>query len=284
MSNQTGTKRSNEVMALERRVAQLEALIKQIPSRFPVGKSSDGASIREKITAANTFAAGDVVYRNGSTWEKAQANAATAARYTGVIESATTTSFVLVYAGKITLAAATLTPGITYYLSDTTAGLAVELGSLTAWELNIPVYRAITATTAIVMSARDVACDLSTLTAGNLTNGGGQLRVNIANGKYFTIDNLGYFRFYHSATAQVQIDTTGKVIINGEIRVGFDNNRWLEISREGDVLIQGSNANFISINKADIVGSGKLIKLRELDVCTSTGTAAKILALCSQEY
>lgn len=34
MSNQTGTKRSNEVMALERRVAQLEALIKQIPSRF----------------------------------------------------------------------------------------------------------------------------------------------------------------------------------------------------------------------------------------------------------
>jgi hypothetical protein len=34
VSNQTGTKRSNEVMALERRVAQLEALIKQIPSRF----------------------------------------------------------------------------------------------------------------------------------------------------------------------------------------------------------------------------------------------------------
>lgn len=285
MSNQTGTKRSNEVMALERRVAQLEALIKQIPSRFPVGKSSDGASIREKITVANTFAAGDVVYCNAGTWAKARANdALNAAKYSGVIESAVSASFVIVYSGKITLAAATLTPGTTYYLSDTAAGLAVLRGSLTAYELNIPVYRTITATTAIVMSSRDVACDLNTLTAGDITNGDGNLRININPGKFFEINSLGHLRFYHSDAASVSINETGRMIIVGELRVGFDNDSWIEISREGNITIQDANSNFIQLNMHDIIGSGKIIKLRELDVCTSAGTAAKILALCSQEY
>lgn len=218
MSNQTGTKRSNEVMALERRVAQLEALIKQIPSRFPVGKSSDGASIREKITATNTFAAGDVVYHHVLNWSKAKASTAVEAfavggpaKYTGVVESANSSSFVLVYAGKITLAAASLLPGNTYYLSNATAGLAIEEGSLTANGLKIPVYRAITATTAIVMAARDVACDLSTLTLSDATT------------------------------------------------------------------------NKLSVDLADFIGTGKTMKVREIDVCES-GVAWKMLVIASELY
>lgn len=202
----------SRLVTLEREIQSLRAQLRQIPSRFPAGGSADGASIRETITVANTFAAGDVVYRNGSTWSKAQANAAaSSAKYTGVIESATTTSFVLVYAGKITLAAATLTPGTTYYLSDTTAGLAVVKGSVTANELKIPVYRAITATTAIVMAARDVACDLSTLTLGDATT------------------------------------------------------------------------NKLSVDLADFIGTGKIMKVREIDVCES-GVAKKMLVIASATY
>lgn len=218
----------SRLVTLEREIQSLRAQLRQIPSRFPTGGSADGASIRETITVANTFAAGDIIYRNGSAWAKARANVSAAlaqssAQYTGVVESARASSFVLVYAGKITLAAATLTPGTTYYLSASTAGLAVTWASVTPNELSIPVYRAITATTAIVMSARDVGCDLSTLTAGDVTSGGGRLRINV------------------SAT------------------------------------------NTVTIDSADFVGTNKVMKVRQIDVCES-GVAKKMLVIASAAY
>lgn len=282
MSNQTGTKRSNEVMALERRVAQLEALIKQIPSRFPVGKSSDGASIREKITVANTFVAGDVVYCNAGTWAKARANdAVNAAKYSGVIESAVAASFVIVYSGKITLAAAALTPGTTYYLSDTTVGLAVGRGSLTANELKIPVYRAISATTAIVMSARDVGCDLLTLTAGDKTAGGGNVRVNIDATHSLDVGNTGVKYVINSTSgAQFLLTQYGEMILFSgavpEVRVD---------AGTAKVALTYPNSHTVTIDSVDMIGTGKIIKMRELSICSDVdGTTKKIMVLCSQEY
>lgn len=278
MSNQTGTKRSNEVMALERRVAQLEALIKQIPSRFPVGKSSDGASIREKITAANTFAAGDVVYRNGSTWARAQANnAASSAKYTGVVESAVAASFVIVYSGKITLSAATLTPGTTYYLSNLASGLAVVREELTANALNIPVYRAITATTAIVMAARDVGCDLSTLSAGDIGAGGGSLRLNIDATHSFTAGPSG-LRYDFTATSSFIVSQYGQILL-------YSPTASVSMQTDAKTAWTYPSSNSVTFEAADFIGTGKIVKLREITVCSEVdGTNKKILVLCSQEY
>ncbi len=268
----------SRLVTLEREIQSLRAQLRQIPSRFPAGGSADGASIRETITVANTFAAGDVVYRNGSTWSKAQANAAaSSAKYTGVIESATSTSFVLVYAGKITLAAATLTPGTTYYLSDATAGLTVVVGSLTANQLTIPVYRAITATTAIVMSARDVGCDLSTLTAGDVGAGGGSLRLNIDATHSFAAGPSG-LRYDFTATSSFVLSQYGQILLSSPTSS-------LSLEPTAKVVMTYPNSNTVTLETADFVGTGKIVKLREITICSEVdGTNKKILVLCSQEY
>jgi hypothetical protein len=146
--------------------------------------AGDGASIRETITQANTFAAEDVVYNNGGTWALARANAVATAKYTGVVESADASSFVVVYAGRIELA---LTAGTTYYLSDTTAGLLELRADIGANELLVPVVRAVSASEAIVMASRDVACDLLSLILGDVTAGGGGLRINVTANNSVTI-------------------------------------------------------------------------------------------------
>jgi hypothetical protein len=265
-----------QILDLQRQVQELAKQLRQIPSRFPVGAFTDGASIRETITVANTFAAEDVVCNIGGTWELARANAVTStAKYTGVIESASASSFVIVYAGRIELA---LTPGTTYYLSDVTPGLVVLRATLTLYEPNVAVLRCVSATECIVMPGRDSGSDLTTLSAGDITNGGGELVINhaaalrltvddtdgvkflFASGKYFQITAAGAVDFYHSATARVQIDAAGKVTITYP------------------------NSNTVVIDPADIAGSSRAFKLREIDVCDSSGVAKKMQLLCTAMY
>jgi hypothetical protein len=78
-------------------------------------------TLKETITASNTFVAGDVVRYSAGSFVKAQANNTTNAEAIGIIESATSTQFTIVYSGIISLSG--LTPDTMYYLSDATAGL-----------------------------------------------------------------------------------------------------------------------------------------------------------------
>lgn len=221
--------------------------------------SGDGASIRETITVANSFMAGNVVYNNAGTWTLARADsAAGSAKYSGVIESATTTSFVVVYAGKITLAK---TAGTTYYLSDITTGLADLRANLTLYALNIPVLRAISATACVVMASRDVACDLTTLSAGDIANGGGELVLNLATGGVRLIAD----------------DTDG-------IKLTLPSSVTVQVSMTGRIQATYASGNSVDINSADFVGTSKAVKLREIDICDSSGVAKKILVLSSAAY
>lgn len=250
------------VVELEQMVEELRRQIRQVPSRFPmaVAATADGASIRETITVANSFTAGQVVYNNGGTWALAQANAAAgAAKYTGVVESSDGASFVVVYAGRIALA---LTAGTTYYLSDITAGLLVTRATVTEFELNIPVLRCVSATTCIVMSARDIACDLTTLTAGDVANGGGQLVINLTADAFVTIDDVdGVIVGLGASVAEVSIAMDGSVVIT-----------------------YPSKSSTITIDKDDIIGTGRDIRIREIDVCDELGVAKKMLTLASDLY
>ena len=236
--------------------------------------TSDGASIRATIAVANTFAAGDVVYNNAGAWAKALANnAAGTAKYSGVVESATGTDFVIVYAGEITHA---LTAGTTYYLSDVTAGLLVLRASLTLYEPNVAVLRCISATKCIVMPGRDTGSDLTTLSAGDVTNGGGELVVNMgASGMRVTADDTDGLVVRMSATNRVQVATNGTVTIDQP---------GMALSVAAGVVTITYSTNSVVIDPAHITGTSRAFRMREIDVCNSSGVAKKMQLLCTDLY
>lgn len=184
--------------------------------------ASDGSSIRSTITqAAHGFAAGAVVYYNGSAWALAIASGVNVARYSGVIESVTTNTFILVYAGSIT-GLSGLTAGSTYYLSPSSAGVIALYSSLTTGQPAVSVMRAVSTTAGIVIGERDAASDFN--------------RINLGDG---------------SNTAEVTMTMT-----NGTL----------------------------SIVNADITGTEKTFKIREIDACDSSGAAKKIQLICTDFY
>lgn len=263
-----------KIQQLEHELDRLKKNIQQIPSRFPIGAPSDGTSIREKISATNSFLPGDVVYLNGGTWTKARANAIATSLYSGIIESATTNGFVIVYAGKITLTG--LSAGTTYYLSDVTAGATIARTALGADAMYVPVMRAVTDKIAIVLPERDLLADHSALTLGDNTDGGGALTIFYAAGKKITIEK-----------------TTGKitatfpnnkalVIEQNKITMNFTNGNSL-VAEETKLTMSFTNGNKFEVAQTDFIGSGKLVKLREVDVCEGT-TAKKMLIASSQTY
>ena len=62
-----------------------------------------GGLTREIISlAAHGFSAGEALYHNGTTWLRARADSITTAEVLGIVESAETNKFTIVYQGKIT--------------------------------------------------------------------------------------------------------------------------------------------------------------------------------------
>ena len=102
------------------------------------GGSATGDSIRETWIATNTFIPGDAVAMAASGfWTLAQADSAANADVVGIIESATSMQFTIVYAGKIHL------PDRFYqarveYLSATTAGAFTSTAPTAIGEVNKP--------------------------------------------------------------------------------------------------------------------------------------------------
>lgn len=95
---------------------------------------------------------------------------------------------------------------------------------------------------------------------GTAADGGGYLKIHFATDKYFEFDTDGSFRIYHSASLSLEVSSTGVV-----------------------TLTYGSS-NTVTIDPADIVGTGRELKIRELDICDATGTPKKIQLLCTAAY
>jgi hypothetical protein len=81
------------------------------------------------------------------------------------------------------------------------------------------VYRAITSTTAIVMASRDVGCDLSTLTAGDVTNGGGSLRINGSSVVSVDVSAAGKVVITYASSNTVTIDSADFVGTAKDVRL-----------------------------------------------------------------
>ena len=110
-------------------------------------------NISETITQANSFIAGYVIYRNGSTYSLAKADAAATAEAVGIVQSASGTQFTVVYAGKIT-GLSGLSDGGVYFVSDTTAGVLTLTEPNTTDHVSKPILIADSATTGVVVNFR----------------------------------------------------------------------------------------------------------------------------------
>jgi hypothetical protein len=104
--------------------------------------------------SSHGFVAGDVLKKSGGVWAKAQANSATNAEVLGVVESVTTNTFRLVFAGEITLSG--LTTETNYWLSSSSAGVTTTTEPTTTGTVSKPVYYSISTTTAVVQIQRGV--------------------------------------------------------------------------------------------------------------------------------
>ncbi len=95
---------------------------------------------------------------------------------------------------------------------------------------------------------------------GTTAAGGGYLKIHFAAGKYFEFDTDGTFRIYHSATLSLEVNASGKVTLTY------------------------ASSNTVTIDPADIVGTSRAFKIREIDVCDSSGVAKKMQLLCTAMY
>ena len=119
------------------------------------GGSGGGSGASKEITQANSFAVGDVVYYTGSTYAKAQANAANTAEAIGVVSKASASKFTLTELGYIT-GLSGLTPGEVYFLSDSVAGGLTVNEPTTIGSISKPMLIADSATSAYVLNYRGV--------------------------------------------------------------------------------------------------------------------------------
>lgn len=109
------------------------------------------------------FVVGDVIRFNGTSWVKAQANSfANAGVATNVVSSVITTNrFQVVTEGKIT-GLTGLTAGSVYYLSPTTAGAVTTTRPNIAGQFIKPIFEALSATSATVVSQTPLEVDSGT--------------------------------------------------------------------------------------------------------------------------
>ena len=96
-----------------------------------IGGGGAGGSTTEVTQSSHGFSAKDCIRHNGSSWIKAQANAATTLALGVVTEVADSNTFTVAQSGRFTISSHGLTVGQWYYLDASTAG------ALTATEPSI---------------------------------------------------------------------------------------------------------------------------------------------------
>jgi hypothetical protein len=114
------------------------------------------------IIQANTFAIGNWLYLNGSTYALAKADSANTASVVGIVSAASSTQFTLTTSGLVT-GLSGLTVGANYFLSATTAGLATTTEPTTTGYVSAPVGIATSATSI------QVAIDRGTIVRNTVT-------------------------------------------------------------------------------------------------------------------
>jgi hypothetical protein len=170
------------------------------------GGSSGGSST--EIIQANTFSPGNLVYLNGSTYTLAKADSANTASVVGVVSVATSTQFTLNTSGLVT-GLSGLAVGADYFLSATTAGLAITTEPTTTGYVSQPIGIALSATELLVAIKRGVVIGTSNVFTS----------IGLANTSPTTIQNISSFANGEGGvlTGVFRIDATTDYVFGFEI-------------------------------------------------------------------
>jgi hypothetical protein len=213
------------------------------------------------FSSSNSFIPGQVISVTiAGNPQLALANTEQGANVVGVIETATTSSFTLIIAGKVTGLISPLIAGFTYYLSDTSAGtITNNRSSLMSSSVIKPVGLAITSTELVLFNQFStnvpIGNALTAITASYVNNVPSSSYANIAGAAYTIIGSLptngNSIRDTYSASNSF---TAGNVI-------GFDRTTNLpalciaDSYRNSDVIGIVESANSSSFT---VVYSGKV--------------------------
>jgi hypothetical protein len=131
---------------------------------------SNGAGVtKDGIDVANSFVSGDVIRRTLTGFSKSQANSVSNAEVLGIVEFATTSSFSVVYSGKVYVTGHGFTLGSPLYLSQGTAGAITDVEPTSG--ISKPIGVAISADEIVVGLMRGF--DLDAVGSGSGGGGGG---------------------------------------------------------------------------------------------------------------
>ena len=130
------------------------------------GSGGNGTSLQLTVNVTNSFSAGNVVYNNNGTWTLAIATAVGTATSLGIIQSATGSSFVVVFAGLINITGFGLAANTTYYLSDATAGLLTTTAPTVVSSYYLPILRTSTTIAGQIIMFYPSALALLTVASG----------------------------------------------------------------------------------------------------------------------
>lgn len=121
-------------------------------------QGAQGAAANAAVSVNQTahgFSVGDAIRFDGTDWVKSQADSNTNSDVDAlVVAVADVDNFSFQIAGTILSIFTGLTPGVTYFLSPTTAGALTTTETTTVGEVTKPVLRALSATTAIFVGMR----------------------------------------------------------------------------------------------------------------------------------
>jgi hypothetical protein len=119
------------------------------------GNATNGSSVSKVISQANTFAVGDVVYLNGTIYQKAQANSSTTSEAVGIVSKASSTKFTLTEIGYVKNLSGLVAGGV-YFLSDSVAGGLTINEPVVLGSVSKPMLIADTTTSGYVLNYRGV--------------------------------------------------------------------------------------------------------------------------------
>lgn len=237
---------------------------------------TDTPAVKSITQASHGFAAGDVLYLNGTTYTKAKADAEATAEVVGMVSSVIgANDFVISNSGLIS-GLTGLTAGTPYYLSAATAGALTATEPTTVGHISKPVFIANSTTSGFFFNMRGVVIGASYDAASEILSG---------------IAEIATQAEVNAGTDDARIVTPAKLlatpmlnrknaIINGDMRIsqrgttfGVSTGDLFTLDRFSYKTIMGTGAGTISQEADAPSGLGLRYSLK-MDVTTAVASPA----------
>ena len=174
--------------------------------------SSGQERVTDKIVRSNSFSAGDAVYvKSDGDYAKAKADDSTTSDVIGVVESATSSDFIIVYSGQLVKSSHGFTVGSAVFLSDGTAGALTTTEPTNGGSISKPVGLVKDANTIIVQWYRGITISTgeSDYAFKTISTSGQSSVVADSTSDTLNLSAMGGFEIQHHASSDTIILSGG---------------------------------------------------------------------------